>query len=478
MTRVGAGIACFVVGAIVAAGCGSSGDGSEFGSSGSSGSTGAGASGSGGFGPGPGNDGGGPAGPCVGLECNQVACNGGATTSLTGKVFDPSGTVPLYNAVVYVPNADLDPFPQGVTCDRCGTAPSGRPIATALTNAKGEFKLDNVPVGVDFPLVVQIGRWRRKVTIPAANVAQCEARAVDAALTRLPRSKAEGDIPKIAITTGGADSLECFLRKLGLEAGEFSNPGGAGSVHLFKGVGGSGVDPSTPTGQSLWDDGAKLKTYDIVILSCEGSEYLNGSGGQNVKSAAARQNLRGYLDAGGRVFSSHYHYTWFKQADSGLSTTANWVNNTNGGNGNVSVDITFAKGQAFRDWLVEVGASTTPGVVPMTELRRNVREVPATGAPAETSRRWLYFNEVGADHTKFFSFNTPLGKPADQQCGRGVYTDIHVSSGDTSGGTFPSNCTTTGYTPQEKALLFLFFDLASCIQDESKPPQPPPPAVK
>src|SRR4051812_24514823 len=37
--------------------------------------------------------------PCVGLECRKPACDNGATTTLTGKVFDPSGTVPLYNAL-------------------------------------------------------------------------------------------------------------------------------------------------------------------------------------------------------------------------------------------------------------------------------------------------------------------------------------------------------------------------------------------
>lgn len=468
-TIIGAGI---VLGGILAGvGCGSSGDDSTFGDGSNSGGGAESSSGASGF------SSSGASGtakpPCQGLQCKQVACSGGATTSLSGKVYDPSGTVPLYNAVVYVPNEKLAPFTEGVSCDKCGTTPSGKPITTALTDAHGHFELKNVPVGVDVPVVVQIGRWRRQVTVPAANVAKCEDRAVDASLTRLPRSKAEGEIPKIAITTGGADSLECFLRKLGIADSEITNADGPGRVHLYQGLrtknDGSRIDASTTSAQSLWDDAAALKKYDMVILSCEGAEN------NTTKSDAARANLAAYLDAGGRVFASHFHYTWFEHGSGQLPRTASWVPNQEQGNADVAVDTSFAKGKAFSEWLADpvVKASTAPGIIPMTELRRNVTTVPGSGMDPNMSRRWLYTSSSG-EETKFFSFNTPIGAGADAQCGRGVYTDIHVSSGDASGGTFPNNCTTTGLTSQEKALLFLLMDLASCIQDDNTAPAPPP----
>jgi hypothetical protein len=68
---------------------------------------------------------------------------------------------------------------------------------------------------------------------------------------------------------------------------------------------------------------------------------------------------------------------------------------------------------------------------------------------------------------------------ADQQCGKFVYADMHLYGGDVQDPAtalpddgFPTTCGAT-LTPEEKALAFLFFDLSSCIQDDTKPPAPP-----
>ena len=65
-----------------------------------------------------------PKPPCVNLQCQKVECAGAPPTSISGTTYAPNGKLPLYNVTVYVPNAALEPFPAGITCDRCGAVAS------------------------------------------------------------------------------------------------------------------------------------------------------------------------------------------------------------------------------------------------------------------------------------------------------------------------------------------------------------------
>src|SRR6185369_8244725 len=87
-----------------------------------------------------------PGKACTGIRCDVPSCEPGKTTVIEGDVYDPAGKTRLYNVLAYVPNEPLSPITKGASCDRCGTV-SGDPIATALSDSKGHFRIEGVPAG-------------------------------------------------------------------------------------------------------------------------------------------------------------------------------------------------------------------------------------------------------------------------------------------------------------------------------------------
>jgi hypothetical protein len=434
-------------------------------------------------------------GVCSGIQCNIAMCPNGGTTSVSGTVYDPAAANPLYNALVYIPNGTLDPVPAGASCDPCSATASGNPIATALTDTAGHFSLTGVPTGTNIPLVIQVGKWRRQVTI--ANVASCVDNPItDRNLTRLPRSQSEGNIPRIALTTGDADSLECLLRRVGIADTEFTTDAGNGRVHLYYGGdltgptgGGAGTSSfaaggTFPSAGTLWSNVPKMTGYDIMILSCEGSQ-------EGPTKQPFLPNMEAYLNAGGRVFFDHDHMYWLSHGSAALQGTADIF----GPGPKLPVPITgyvnttFPKGTALADWLVNVGATPTRTQLSIYEGQHSVASV---NAPTQA---WITVPVDPNDSqmrpsVQYMTFNTPVGTPADQQCGRAVFTDLHMNSsvplfdGGTTGSDnsgpespFPTECTAHAMSPQAKALEFMFFDLSACVQpDTATPVAPPPPA--
>jgi hypothetical protein len=437
-------------------------------------------------------------GPCANLQCQldkPGECTGNGTT-ISGQVFDPAGKVPLYNVLVYVPNTALGPIPTGASCDRCDSPISGTPVAAALSGADGKFRIMNAPSGTNIPLVIQIGKWRRKINLP--TVTKCQDNAfTDPNLVRLPRHMndradrdAVGDVhmPKIALSTGHSDALDCLLRKIGIADSEFTPDSGAGRVHMY--VGGnsdgtrgadrlmSGATFASSYG-TLFPSYAKMAGYDIIMLQCEGSQLAD-------EKMMFLGNMRRYADNGGRVFADHLHSAWIQQGLPPWPATADWIGVGKDLPATVtaSVDTSFPKGAALADWLVNTGASTTRAQIPLVMGQHSV-----AAANAPYARRWIWVPQNDNDDetpkrssTQYLTFNTPVEGTAINQCGRVVFTDVHVSAsaGATADSShpgapgFPSGCTSTTLSAQEKALEFMFFDLSSCVQIETGTPMTPP----
>ena len=423
-----------------------------------------------------------------GLSCQiNHSCAGGAHTTLTGRVYAPNGTLPLYNAIVYVPSAPVDPFPSGVTCDRCDGSVSGKPLALALTGPDGGFTLVDVPTGSDIPLVIQLGHWRRQVTIPV--VTDCQTTAIqDPNATRLPRNAAEGDIPKMAIATGSADPFECLLLKIGLDAQEVTAPSGTGRVHFFRATNSPGTDLATPapTADKLYSSLPNLLNYDVLLLPCEGSAYDKSQVGGTALTPNPRTLMQQYLDAGGRIFSTHYSYDWLTYDGSPYNkisapqSSGLWpVGQPDDYNNTITapLNVAFPKGADFARWLGFAGATSPPNTLHIDQGRHDVTGIDPTYA---TPWATYDFRTVGSGPgVMHFTFNTPLDPAKDDMgvplyCGRAVFSDFHVTAGALQSGSlpYPSACKLDPMTDQEKALAFMLFDLSSCVQQDSTNPIP------
>jgi hypothetical protein len=427
-----------------------------------------------------------------GTDASGLACSGtglctlvpsGCTTSLSGTVYDPAGANPLYNVVVFVPNDPMGKLPAIQTgthsCNTCDVS-IGDYVAATVSDANGNFTLKNVPATTNVPLVVQTGKWRREVFLP--KVTACSNTAVAAADSRLPRSKSEGDLPQMALLTGGCDDTACFLQNVGIADSEFTSPGAGGRLDIYQGVGGAAFSNGTPgacnvDGCPLWASTASLEPYDIVLLSCECATH------DETKPVAAKQALHDWLSEGGKVFASHYHYTWFQNGPTDFQGVATWLGSSPAsGSGNFDLDTTFPKGMTYSEWLKDVGALNADGTIALTSVAASVSTVnPPT-------QRWIY--DPTTDDVKYLSFLTPIGglpKAVDassdegpQYCGKAVFTDLHMSGqfGASPVDTIPSGCTTGPLTPLQKALEFLFFDLSACVAPENETPPPPPPPTQ
>jgi hypothetical protein len=543
------------------------------------------------------------------------------------------------NAIVYIPANPSTALPdlfEGVqagnsaSCGRCEdealVADGQSVLAAAVTNYKGEFTLEGrIPVGAAFALVIKVGKWRRVVQVPSGVAQSCTSQALSSTYTHLARNSTDGltgtHLPKIAISTGKVDEMECVFRAIGIDEAEFGAPGGNARLQMFRANGAhiynntgtctgnynppgngntdivactSSVSPVNGNGcasglagctysygttdvssadSNLYGSQSTINGYDLVVWDCEGAETFEGrcsndgtrqcsaasgcavcsndatrscgastdcvrycrdaptqtctknsdcpagSGARcNVVTCAAGANtcqtsnadrIRGYVDAGGRMFASHFSYVWIENNGT-LDGSADW-----GASGSVSsatgyislpsgptvrLGANAVKSLVLRDWLTYQGAlsGTIAGQVtsPTTPQFTVADPRDRAGANVGTSTdEWVYRNTICSNDSaracntdadcqnggvcsstarvQQLSFNTPYGASEANICGRVAYSGFHVANAsDNSASYFPGICANVALTAQEKILAFMLFDLATCVS-AGDPPQPP-----
>jgi hypothetical protein len=457
-------------------------------------------------------------------DCSKEAQD----TAISGRVITPGrddantgNQVGVPNAAVYIlANKGFGDLPAitsgipagGTSCDRCEDQELGPTLVQTITDATGAFTLQgHIPVGEDFTLVVKAGRFRRAVSYKLEASDACQTKMLPTALpdnpTRLPRSMMDGDgvnLPRIAVTTGEIDAMECVLEKMGIAHEEFGNPGdgtAAPRVHIYRGRDpqgkgdGASIDTATPLEDTLYGDAARLTSYDLVLADCEGAAADTTTGrDQFAERDAYGATVADYVNRGGRMFVSHLRYSWLYQNGmqaydpanpntTGLDAAATWDDTdhhlVSSGTGKISLTRPQASPriQNFADWMAKEAVAAPPDYT--FDILQPRSQATGLGTASEefvlttsvTSDAAMMGDPVvtTSDVTQQFSFNTPYGAPNESVCGRVAYSGFHVSIGDTTNAIFPTVCT-GDLTKQEKVLLYMLFDLNACVGMTPPPP--------
>jgi hypothetical protein len=264
---------------------------------------------------------------------------------------------------------------------------------------------------------------------------------------------------------------------MGISVGEFTSDTGSGRVHLYAGgpkfSDGRGAELIQPAdylseATTLWASPTKLANYDMLLMSCEGSQY-------EAEKQPYLANIEGYANVGGRLLLGHLQSYWLRGGSTALRGTADYI-----GVGEdlpepttATIDDTFPKGAALADWLLGIGASGTRAQLTLYQGQHSVSGV------VPPTARWIYAtnpNENNATSIQHLTFNAPPDQPLSSQCGRVAFTDMHVNAMTSDNSSpdepFPTGCT-MNWTPQARALAFLVYDLARCVASDSAVPTGP-----
>jgi hypothetical protein len=400
---------------------------------------------------------------CVGLACNQVSCNNGGSTTVSGTVTAPNGKDPVYQAVVYVP-ITVTKFPPTIQCEVCDETLGGTALVSTMTAIDGTFTLQNVPATSQVPIVVQKGRFRRTVSI---SVPPCQNTPLTADQARLPKNQQEGDLPHIAVGVSDFDQIECVLHSIGIDQAEFTSPTGSGAVHLYAN---SDSITGQPTMHSLLLDPTKMSNYQLIFIGCAVPTFAALGDGPTVTT-----NLFNYVNTGGRLYVTDYSYDYMEQ----VSQFSPYVFFSGGGNMTMPQPPGAAEstwdGQTFTatvgdpnlaQWLKIVGKSTN-GQIPI-EAAYALAVSTASDQKSYPSTTWVHGPVQGLDttdrpHTVTFDYN---------MCGKVLWSAYHTREpgGASQFGTFPQYCLSNPTDPstmiaQEKILEFLVFEISACVNN-------------
>lgn len=351
--------------------------------------------------------------------------------TLRGKVYAPNGKIPIAGALLYLTKEKPAPTPGKVYCDSCVRISAGTPHA--LTDASGAFELAATELGAQY-LVLQKGGFRR---VREIYVSKGDLALPDTLTTLPPKTDAAAgdEVPRMTVVRGAHDEIEASLQKLGIDAS---------AIELVE---------SALVGKAAKEfllDGARVNGRHIVFLPC--GDFTQPPPNVDLSSDTTIQaNLRAFVDAGGRLYVTDWHYDFVARTFPGFVTFKGQSDTACSGCERLSYDAAAdPKDPDLAAWLSAQGLSSFT----LMKNYTHVAAVTPTAAPdasggtkTVTPRVWMNGSVGGAaPHPATVSF--------EHGCGRVMFSTYHTEPFSLE------------LTPQERALLGVLLEVAVC--NESK----------
>jgi hypothetical protein len=400
-------------------------------------------------------------------------CSPNPLTSVTGVVYAPNGVDPISGATIYTTASTPAPL-SSLACEACAQQPMGSETFTH-SDVNGNFTIV-IPADAQY-LVIQLGHFRR--IEPVSSFAMCQANALTPAQSRLPKNASEGDIPKIAVTTGSSDRTENVLLKLGLDPGSFDLY--QGMTNATPGATCAIAGLSSCTMDKLLTSPSTMALYNIIVIDCRDNyeQMLLGSGA----IAQTTGNLLQFVQGGGRLYVDDESYE-FEEAT--FPEAIAWEPNPTPGSSTPEINETAKEGSSPIGEVGVGGTGSYPGTVTDPDMLKWLvarGAVPATGAVTLTQflGEWGVMNSIASSGTDWTNGKTyvtgsvawksggaqqtgvrPLTVSFDYhnlegtQCGRVLYTSYHTDSSTSS--------TSSTWTAQERILEYNLLNIGTCIK--------------
>ncbi len=272
------------------------------------------------------------------------------------------------------------------TCNTCDV-PIGNYVTATQTDTSGSFTLKAGPDSARAsPITIQAGKWRRTIPDRHHDELRDEHAKCRATRSACPRSTPRGDMPQMALLTGGFDNLGCFLYKMGVDPREYSAPHAGGRLDIYEGVNAplgamignglglsNGERPGTATRATRVRSGPASRASRPTTWSCWPARATRGHRPSRPLSITA---MHDWLNEGGKVFATHFHYLWFQSGPSDFQGTATWKESRPASAWATTTSTRPAKGQLFQQWLSNVGVtSASSGTIALTGVADSVGTV-------------------------------------------------------------------------------------------------------